>query len=390
MSRNILIVMFCLASNMLFAQGIEFFHGSFSEAIEKAKNEEKLIFMDAYASWCGPCKRMASMVFTQSVVGEFYNAKFINMKVDMEKDEGPELSKKFKVSAYPTLIFISPKGEIVQKHVGGMDPDAFVQLGKTALGKADFSADFAKEYENGNRSSDFMLRYITSMNKSGKSPLKITNDYLATQPDITTSENLKIIHQAAVECDSRIFGLMIKNKSAVIGLVGKDAFNEKVKQAADNTVNKAIEFQSPDLLTEAKAAVKANYPEGYEEFNYTADLKYYKSVGEMENYSKTALEYAQKYLKKDSEQLFKLASDLEAHYFNIPLAMEVAEKIAALSLKNEPKAEYYYLYARLQERNGKVKSAINSCEDGLKIVENGDIVKRKLEDYCQTLKKTIK
>lgn len=110
----------------------------------------------------------------------------------------------------------------------------------------------------------------------------------------------------------------------------------------------------------------------------------------MENYSKTALEYAQKYLKKDSEQLFKLASDLEAHYFNIPLAMEVAEKIAALSLKNEPKAEYYYLYARLQERNGKVKSAINSCEDGLKIVENGDIVKRKLEDYCQTLKKTIK
>jgi len=163
-----------------------------------------------------------------------------------------------------------------------------------------------------------------------------------------------------------------------------------VKQAAENTVIKAIEFQTPDLLTEAKAAVKANYPAGYDEFNYESDLRYYKSVGEMESYSKTALEYSQKYLKKDSEKLYKLASELEAHYFNIPAAVDAAEKITALTLKSDPKVEYHYLYARLLERNGKIKPAIKSCEDGLKIAGNDYIVKQKLEDYIQALKKLNK
>jgi thiol-disulfide isomerase/thioredoxin len=46
------------------AQGIEFFHGPWSEALAKAKTEDRLIFVDAFASWCGPCKRMAAETFT--------------------------------------------------------------------------------------------------------------------------------------------------------------------------------------------------------------------------------------------------------------------------------------------------------------------------------------
>ncbi|MFZ1559971.1 MAG: thioredoxin family protein [Saprospiraceae bacterium] len=387
MMKKIIILLICCVTGQVFGQGIEFFHGTFDEALEKAKQEEKLIFLDAFASWCGPCKRMASTVFTQGVVGDYFNKSFINFKIDMEQGEGPKLDQKFKVTAYPTLLIISPKGEIVQRHVGGMDPNGLINFAKTAAGKADFSADFSKEYEKGNRNPDFMLKYISSMNKSGKSPLKITNDYLQTQTDITTPDNLKIIHQAAVEVDSRIYGLMIKNKDAVIRLVGKDAFQAKVKEAAENTVKKAIEFQTPDLLMEAKTAVKTNYPDAYEAFNYESDMLYYKSVGDMDAYSKSGLEYAQKYLKKDGEKLFKLASELEAHYFNLPKAMDAAEKIAALSVKDATKVEYFYLYARLLERNGKNKQAIKICEEGIKLAGNDYIVKQKLEDYIQSLKK---
>ena len=66
------------------AGGIDFFHGTWEEALEKAKKEDKLIFVDAYTTWCGPCKRMSKQVFPQDAVGEFYNKNFVSMKIDME------------------------------------------------------------------------------------------------------------------------------------------------------------------------------------------------------------------------------------------------------------------------------------------------------------------
>jgi uncharacterized protein YyaL (SSP411 family) len=59
----------------------------------KAKKENKLIFVDAYASWCGPCKLMVKNIFPLKTVGDYYNSHFINAKIDMEKGEGIELAK---------------------------------------------------------------------------------------------------------------------------------------------------------------------------------------------------------------------------------------------------------------------------------------------------------
>ena len=54
----------------------------------------ELIFMDAYAIWCDPCKKMAKNVFKQKKVGQFFNQNFINVKMDMEKDIGSTSAKK--------------------------------------------------------------------------------------------------------------------------------------------------------------------------------------------------------------------------------------------------------------------------------------------------------
>ena len=113
--------------------GIQFFEGSWEEALTLAKAENKLIFMDAYARWCGPCKIMARNVFTDPKAGEFFNENFINVKMDMERGEGPALSRKYGVRAYPTLFFIDHTGKVVNSALGYHKTGELIRLGKGVL-----------------------------------------------------------------------------------------------------------------------------------------------------------------------------------------------------------------------------------------------------------------
>lgn len=110
-------------------KGINFSNISFEEAKAEAKKTGKLIFIDAYASWCGPCKMMDRNTFSDGAVGKFFNDKFINLKVDMEKSaDGPMLSKMFRVTAYPTFLWVDAEGKLVKREMGYRTPEQFLAL----------------------------------------------------------------------------------------------------------------------------------------------------------------------------------------------------------------------------------------------------------------------
>jgi thioredoxin 1 len=111
-------------------KGILFYEGSWAEALKLAKEENKLIFLDIYATWCGPCKRLKANTFPDEAVGEFYNANFINLALDGEKGEGRELARKYAIKGYPTLLFVDHTGAVVTKTAGYHNPDKFLDLGK--------------------------------------------------------------------------------------------------------------------------------------------------------------------------------------------------------------------------------------------------------------------
>ncbi len=114
-------------------KGIIFFEGTWDEALQLAKKENKLIFLDAYAGWCGPCKLMKKKVFSKTEVGEFFNSNFINVKIDMEKGEGPTLAEKYGVTAYPSLFFIDHSGQVKKYTVGYLNDNQLIEFAKEAL-----------------------------------------------------------------------------------------------------------------------------------------------------------------------------------------------------------------------------------------------------------------
>lgn len=107
--------------------GIDFKSISFADALKLAKKENKVIFIDAYATWCGPCKMMDSRTFSDANVGKYFNDNFINLKIDMEKNaDGPEIARRFKVQAYPTLLFVNGEGKLVHSILGFRNASAFL------------------------------------------------------------------------------------------------------------------------------------------------------------------------------------------------------------------------------------------------------------------------
>ena len=110
--------------------GIQFHEGTWEQALQMAKEQDKLIFLDAYASWCGPCKLLKRNVFSKESVGTYFNVNFINVAIDMEKGIGPKLANQYGVTAYPTLFFINGDGKVIQKAVGYHNEDQLIGLAK--------------------------------------------------------------------------------------------------------------------------------------------------------------------------------------------------------------------------------------------------------------------
>lgn len=190
MKRYTVFVCFLLITTLANATEINFLENPvWSSVLAKAKKENKIIFLDAFAVWCGPCKNMDAQTYTNAAVAAYYNANFINVKYDMEKGEGPKLAELFQVTAYPSLIFINAEGKMLYKAVGFKPATSFVELGKTAKDKA---AQFFELKQKAQQLSNTEFKAFIDQAKAFEDEdlAQICEQYLAKQPDILGNADL--------------------------------------------------------------------------------------------------------------------------------------------------------------------------------------------------------
>ncbi len=118
---------------------------NWQQILLKAKAENKFIFVDCFATWCGPCKQMDKEVFSSKNVGAFFNERFISVKLQMDTtahdndhtrrqyDFAANFASQHKVKAFPTYLFFSPNGKIVDKYIGSLKEGDFITLANNSL-----------------------------------------------------------------------------------------------------------------------------------------------------------------------------------------------------------------------------------------------------------------
>ena len=119
MNKIVLSVSIFLFSMNGFAQdGVKFMEGNFQEALNVARQQKKMVFVDVYTSWCGPCRWMSEEVLQTPEAATYFDKHFVCFKIDAEKGDGVEFAKKYDVHAYPTFLMFLPDGTLQHKVVG--------------------------------------------------------------------------------------------------------------------------------------------------------------------------------------------------------------------------------------------------------------------------------
>ncbi|MFV0566310.1 MAG: thioredoxin family protein [Flavobacteriaceae bacterium] len=168
------------------SQGIHFEKINFEEALSKAEKEGKLVFVDFYTVWCGPCKKMDKDVFVLPEVGQVYNNAFVNIKLDAEK-EGATVAKTYKVSGFPTFLYLKPDGAVVFKDTGSMPVEYFIKNGQKAIASVD--SDYSLEnlqqaFQNKKNDEQFLKMYVEKMKEYGQIPIEGVEAWLNVQTEM--------------------------------------------------------------------------------------------------------------------------------------------------------------------------------------------------------------
>lgn len=114
-------------------KGIHFIENNWEKALVEAKLQHKQVFLDAYTTWCGPCKLLKKKTFPNAAAGEFFNKHFINVAIDMEKGAGPALLEKYRIDAFPTLIITDEAGNLLTYTKGFMEAKQLLAFGQHGL-----------------------------------------------------------------------------------------------------------------------------------------------------------------------------------------------------------------------------------------------------------------
>ncbi len=280
------IAFFLSLINYGFAQNrsINFEKENFENTKEIAKKSDKIIFIDGYAPWCIPCKEMDKKVFTNDAVADFYNKNFLNIKINMESEEGKKIKELFSVKAYPTFLYINGKGKLIHKASGGLKPEKFVNLGEEALNPKTQLAAFNEKYEKGNRDSEFIYEYLKKLERADIDCENISKDYFKTQKeeDFTSKINWNIlfINECKTDIDSKAFNYLIKNKTKFDEIYTADSVDEKIFNAYSYDFITLFHKKSfnDSIYQEWKNKIKEQNFSKVEEVLLEADLLYNEKI----------------------------------------------------------------------------------------------------------------
>jgi thioredoxin-related protein len=149
-------------------------------AQKKASDQQLMLFVDVYATWCGPCKVMDQEVYTDPVVAEYMNANFVSVRLDGECDYGRIYASAQELQGYPSMFIFSKNGEPVSRVVGFTAAEELISTLKGTVEGYKSIQVYQTKYERGTLEEKEFAAYISVLREMGnqKQAEKLSAEYM--------------------------------------------------------------------------------------------------------------------------------------------------------------------------------------------------------------------
>lgn len=360
--------LFLFSALAVFAQeAIQFQELPFKELVAKAKKDNKIVFIDAYASWCGPCKMMERNVFTKKSVGDYYNSNFVNARFDMEKGEGREIAAKYGVRSYPTYLFLNGDGELVSQNFGYMEESMFLTIAQDINSPNNKKGSLKERFAKGEKDPEFLINIMKLSSSSDFDFAKKASERYFENKKKTeefTKDDVGLLLFFLKSTEDKNYTVFTERKAEIIKFLPEETYKEfdnqmklaKVVEQSVDTRNKTINSEyfmktAEPLVGKHDAEVKLNQTK----------LSYYEQNANFPEYEKAALAYYRNTEAFEPNELLKAAWIFSEH-IKTQSSLKQAAEWAEKSVMRGETSENTYILAKLYWLTGKKDMAKTYAE----------------------------
>ncbi len=245
---TLLILIFSMASHQVSYSQIEFTEvtnaSEWEQLTHKAKKSGKLIFLDVYATWCGPCKYLEKNVYTDPSVGEYYNDKFVNAKMDGETDFGAVFARDHQLEAYPTMFFLTADADLLARIVGVREAGPLKEIGETVKENSDKIAYYEENFPQDNLNLEELRKYQSILSALGQDD-KANEVGAAILPGLSEEDIMNpaykdVILASSPDMHSKVFKILVQHKDKFEETWSKEDLNKLFGEIFNKTLSEAI------------------------------------------------------------------------------------------------------------------------------------------------------
>lgn len=280
---------------------------------EKAKAENKLVFVDAYTDWCSYCHKLDKEVYTEQSVVDYYTENFINVKFDAESDFGYPKAQELNITGYPTLLFMTGSNQVFKVIDSFVPAEELLAYGKDISRIIDRLPQLEAKLSSRQITQEEHLELVAIL--EGTDEIKansVAKDYVEKlkEEDFLQIENIWLLSRHQNQLDGYPFLYISSNKELMIETHGLNEFNDYMSAVYNDNLQLAIKYGDESLMDELINRVLTEFIENDQlpAARYSTRSVYFGQRGELDKYKMEVNTYMNNHLSRDMKPQFALST----------------------------------------------------------------------------------